>query len=207
MLENRAWSGCELFGFAVTFCEEGVDWNNARDWAKKGRDESPSVRKVWIEIQSYSAQDWLMCLSPSVRKVWIEIWFCILLLLLPMVTFCEEGVDWNGSVMSLLARAASHLLWGRCGLKCMWEYARENLIVSPSVRKVWIEIWLILVPLTALKVTFCEEGVDWNVTYTAVGNATGTSPSVRKVWIEMPLCGVWVRQSRSPSVRKVWIEM
>jgi len=72
MLENRAWSGCELFGFAVTFCEEGVDWNDITIDNGPDEIESPSVRKVWIEM------------------LWIPLSYVPTL-----VTFCEEGVDWN----------------------------------------------------------------------------------------------------------------
>ena len=58
--------------FAVTFREEGVDWNPL-----------PGVSPP------------LPCLSPSARKVWIEITVSIFYSCIKIVTFREEGVDWN----------------------------------------------------------------------------------------------------------------
>ena len=57
--------------------------------------------------------------------------------------------------------------------------------MSPSVRKVWIEMKLYDVDPTG-----------------------SSSPSVRKVWIEIEMGGSERNDSSgSPSVRKVWIEM
>ena len=56
---------------------------------------------------------------------------------------------------------------------------------SPSARKVWIEIDIVL--------------TDDNF---------ASSPSARKVWIEIPRSiEVWNSDKTSPSARKVWIEM
>ena len=150
-----------LWRIAVTFCEEGVDWNRCACtrflflwshllWGRcglkcphrsqsSGRAGSPSVRKVWIEIARPDIC-WLCYTSPSVRKVWIEIF----------------------SKALTLVSGSSHLLWGRCGLK----YRGRSIILvmkrSPSVRKVWIEI-------SRLITSFRYK----------------SSPSVRKVWIEI----------------------
>jgi len=58
------------------------------------------------------------------------------------------------------------------------------MFLSPSVRKVWIEI--------------CIAAED---------SLNAGSPSVRKVWIEMYLKKNAAAPDPSPSVRKVWIEM
>jgi len=50
------------------------------------------VRKVWIEIQ-VSADYLLGRESPSVRKVWIEMMLMVASSVVVQVTFCEEGVD------------------------------------------------------------------------------------------------------------------
>ena len=101
------------------------------------------------------------------------------------VTFCEEGVDWN-----------------------LWYYGRFFTgIWSPSVRKVWIEIYYHSVFWPIKFVTFCEEGVDWNKSRCGLLCKRVASPSVRKVWIEI-LCPATQRWcTGSPSVRKVWIEI
>ena len=56
--------------------------------------------------------------------------------------------------------------------------------MSPSVRKVWIEI-----------------------SESAIILSTKLSPSVRKVWIEILQMFVITGFEGSPSVRKVWIEI
>ena len=56
------------------------------------------------------------------------------------VTFRKEGVDWNQR----------------------YQFTASTQITSPSVRKVWIEIYLLLPVKTLSAVTFRKEGVDWN---------------------------------------------
>jgi len=176
------------YSISVTFCEEGVDWNNARDWSKQGRDghllwgrcglkyhtgpdfylhmSSPSVRKVWIEMHLL-IMPLHVSSSPSVRKVWIEMSPCWLLVLLVYrhllwgrcglkwlvfaqesrphkVTFCEEGVDWNVTGKQRKRHGFRHLLWGRCGLKWGRAFRISFGWLSPSVRKVWIEISILV---------------------------------------------------------------
>ena len=78
MLENRTWSGCELFGFAVTFCEEGVDWNLTYPCTLDG----PQSHLLWgrcgLKCNLYRSRE-------RNRNV----------------TFCEEGVDWNAPLWSM----------------------------------------------------------------------------------------------------------
>ena len=106
------------------------------------RHPSPSARKVWIEMYIWVSfmrlasshlprgrcgLKYLEILSyhhptqdrsPSARKVWIEITLAISLLKRKLVTFREEGVDWNYSSFAYcLDLWQSHLPRGRCGLK------------------------------------------------------------------------------------------
>ena len=80
--------------------------------------ESPSARKVWIEICIESSAVFIFVQSPSARKVWIEIIGVI------------DGFGWE----------KGHLPQGRCGLKFPSRKGRAGRLWSPSARKVWIEI-------------------------------------------------------------------
>ena len=82
-------------------------------WSPAPTYPSPSVRKVWIEINIFTP-----ALHPDARKVWIEIY----------------------DTMADFLREYGHLLWGRCGLKFTITAFSDRLSLSPSVRKVWIEI-------------------------------------------------------------------
>ena len=59
-----------------------------------------------------------------------------------IVTFHKEGVDWNKFLRAWI----------------------QTVNLSPSARKVWIEIKTYLLFLDLFLVTFRKEGVDWNVT-------------------------------------------
>ena len=52
------------------------------------------------------------------------------------------------------------LLRGRCGLKYYYGKQKMNEVVSPSARKVWIEIITLICMTVMTRVAFCEEGVD-----------------------------------------------
>ena len=102
-----------------------------------------------------------------------------------LVTFRKEGVDWNKN-LSLVSRSfLGHLPQGRCGLKCDSIVLSHPGIMSPSARKVWIEIPLSKAHSTYVAVTFRKEGVDWNSRLVATWECAITSPSARKVWIEI----------------------
>ena len=123
--------------------------------------------------------------SPSARKVWIEIIIAYLLFPNHTVTFRKEGVDWNhvrcqrqkSGNQSPSARKVwieitvysihpiwyqGHLPQGRCGLKSDMISSKAALNVSPSARKVWIEMWIWANRINWFCVTFRKEGVDWN---------------------------------------------
>ena len=102
--------------------------------------------------------------------------------------------------------------------------------MSPSARKVWIEISDRRLKDNIEDVTFRKEGVDWNVCSSLIAVVFALSPSARKVWIEIAnvcttfptvfrhlpqgRCGLKCSISShvnsrftSPSARKVWIEI
>ena len=82
------------------------------------------------------------------------------------VTFRKEGVDWNALGNSSANELEGHLPQGRCGLKFFPIQPCPHQGMSPSARKVWIEI---------------NKLVDLVV-------RASTSPSARKVWIEIKRC-------------------
>ena len=98
---------------------------------------SPSARKVWIEI-AHSGRGRLQLMSPSARKVWIEI----------------------ANVCTTFPTVFRHLPQGRCGLKCSISSHVNSRFTSPSARKVWIEILLDDSKRVCRAVTFRKEGVD-----------------------------------------------
>ena len=72
MHKNMYYKNLIIDIFAVTFRKEGVDWNTKYELERIEPVESPSARKVWIEI--LNNQPNFPCFS---------------------VTFRKEGVNWN----------------------------------------------------------------------------------------------------------------
>ena len=125
--------------FAVTFREEGVDWNKLamyHDFTESshlprgrcglkcipparsaGHQQSPSARKVWIEIELHRCR---------VIKQWSH---------LPRG---RCGLKWYRSIWQ--STEGGHLPRGRCGLKFQGGVNHVQDESSPSARKVWIEI-------------------------------------------------------------------
>ena len=94
-------------------------WIEIKNWKlfeRKGP-KSPSARKVWIEICFLQKSRNQILQSPSARKVWIEICMPTLIAYTVLVTFREEGVDWNQHKKFLSSTLIRHLPRGRCGLK------------------------------------------------------------------------------------------
>ncbi len=79
---------------------------------------SPSVWRVWIEINCIYKHRRIRQWSPSVWRVWIEI-FCL--------RFCFPF-------------CLGHPPCGGCGLKSIWTSRHPFSFLSPSVWRVWIEI-------------------------------------------------------------------
>ena len=150
-----------------------------------------------------------------------------------LVTFREEGVDWNVSSTSRLSAISVTIREEGLDWNCASRSRDYPCSWSPSARKVWIEIEVKNRGIhDCWQVTFREEGVDWNlIRYTIVNlivlghlprgrcglklnitilqmSQTGASPSARKVWIEiLSNRPQWDNAPRSPSARKVWIEI
>ena len=191
----------------VTFREEGVDWNRAawRTEARKNRHlprgrcglkcapsvplpgthPSPSARKVWIEIcrkERRSVQDWchlprgrcgLKYVSLSRSEELYIVTFreegvdwnissnCPLFYF--DVTFREEGVDWNQMLPCCQWYILGHLPRGRCGLKLSSEEAMNAANTGHLPRgRCGLKSVLVYCCLILVRVTFREEGVDWN---------------------------------------------
>ena len=79
------------------------------------------------------------------------------------VTFRKEGVDWNLTMVFQQLARYRHLPQGRCGLKYIDAERNIEIILSPSARKVWIEIYILSFQFLSAPVTFRKEGVDWNM--------------------------------------------
>ena len=144
----------------VTFREEGVDWNcSAAPLWRGARRHLPRGRCGLKWLQHL---DSVPCGIVTFREEGVD-WnhHCAGASDRYYVTFRKEGVDWNGIILAI-----SPLMW------------------SPSVRKVWIEIFV--------------NSVIWYCT---------SSPSTRKVWIEIDRTTYIELLDTSPSARKMWIEI
>ena len=125
---------------------------------------SPSVWRVWIEMaELYESYDTLQ--SPSVWRVWIEIGYSRyrspLSLGHPPCGGCGLKLS---SEPSAGATVGGHPPCGGCGLKSQQAKHHERNQESPSVWRVWIEIFVAVPWLRIL-----------------------LSPSVWRVWIEIVL--------------------
>ena len=152
---------------------------------------SPSARKVWIEIQCVSRCRWCSAspsarkvwiemslnfaplnikASPSARKVWIEIRKCKMLSLIMLLTFREEGVDWNRTAHKL--RQTDIVTFREEGVD--WNHKLRNIYRQS-------------------KVTFREEGVDWNKMLTRIAESISSHLprgrcGLKCVWFYLSFC-------------------
>ena len=140
-------------------------------------DRSPSVRRVWIEIRSLHT-------SPARLTV----------------TLRAEGVDRN-IIASMRCFAVSVTLRAegvdRNSARC---YGVRRKTSSPSVRRVWIEIFGLTESILCDIVTLRAEGVDRNDSKREAARWQELSPSVRRVWIEMHM-GLRARHTRQVTLR------
>ena len=126
-----------------------------------------------------------------------------------IVTLHTEGVDRNDTVPSVSIRP--HVTLHTEGVDRNIRRAvssTQKKAVSPSTRRVWIEIcWH--PPTAALsEVTLHTEGVDRNEKRGSSDGPCYKSPSTRRVWIEISKEGFYGQLDyTSPSTRRVWIEM
>ena len=168
--------------------------------------QSPSARKVWIEMCSVRTFTRYASASPSARKVWIEIGLincgvCGATSHLPRGR-CGLKLE----CVPLLGVIESHLPRGRCGLKYVSLSRSEELYIV-TFREEGVD-WNHHCAGASDRyyVTFRKEGVDWNGIILAISPLMW-SPSVRKVWIEIFVNSVIWYCTSSPSTRKVWIEI
>ena len=191
----------------VTFREEGVDWNHDVWCHQCWCYESPSARKVWIEMCSVRTFTRYASASPSARKVWIEIGLincgvCGATSHLPRGR-CGLKLE----CVPLLGVIESHLPRGRCGLKYVSLSRSEELYIV-TFREEGVD-WNISsnCPLFYFDVTFREEGVDWNhICHCNLWNILCHLPRGRCGLKFIRVCN-HIYSRRSPSARKVWIEM
>ena len=169
----------------VTFRKEGVDWNY-RIGERRGANQV-TFRKEgvdWNKIMSRSKYDSLSHL-PQGR---CGLKLCVLIVSsshmchLPQgrcgLKFPSTNIDCNGQPCHLpqgrcglklfrhwkrALHSPGHLPQGRCGLKSIFANNICRREESPSARKVWIEIESLLMQAKYVAVTFCKEGVDWNL--------------------------------------------
>ena len=143
---------------------------------------SPSARKVWIEMYMLVRSRWKNGVTFRKEGVdWNNTVTC--LGLTDIVTFRKEGVDWNHHCAGASDRY--YVTFRKEGVD--WNgiiLAISPLMWSPSVRKVWIEIFV--------------NSVIWYCT---------SSPSTRKVWMEIDRTTYIELLDTSPSARKMWIEI
>ena len=125
---------------AVTLHTEGVDRNCDINLYTKAGDESPSTRRVWIEISIWR-NDNRMSRSPSTRRVWIEMILCRAIYLRFFVTLHTEGVDRNHSECGTGDSHHRVTLHTEGVDRNHTALTADSLSSrSPSTRRVWIEI-------------------------------------------------------------------
>ena len=82
-----------------------------------------------------------------------------------------------------------------------------ELLLSPSVRRAWIEILLLVSnspknwSSPSVRRAWIEIFIFRNI------NGSGKSPSVRRAWIEIRSIAPETSRAESPSVRRAWIEI
>ena len=82
-----------------------------------------------------------------------------------------------------------------------------QVYTSLSARRVWIEISAVPDGSRNVRVTLCEESVDWNKDNSDKGCCQRMSLSARRVWIEIAQKSSITGCTTSLSARRVWIEI
>ena len=174
----------------VALLAEGVDRNRCCHAFPLRRRSSPSSRRAWIEIVQrqtrFPASDVallaegvdrnllsdllrrLLSVSPSSRRAWIEIQLNYWNTYTANVALLAEGVDRNYLPSPTISSTASVALLAegvdRNHVNQIWYLI---LIRSPSSRRAWIEIAIILLQKLLKLVALLAEGVDRNIATTA----------------------------------------
>ena len=146
--------------------------------------QSPSARRVWIEI---------LVVIPAARrtpghpphggcglKFWLSMW-------------CQWG--------------QRHPPHGGCGLKCFLRFVYCRNVLSPSARRVWIEMTDCGKFNTRRRCHPPHGGCGLKSSVLQARPQTQRSPSARRVWIEIAATYRQHIRQRSPSARRVWIEI
>ena len=89
------------------------------EYRRGRRQQSPSMRREWIEMFFTGQNKCFPQLSPSMRREWIEIFWVIV---------AQE-------------KAPGLPPCGGSGLKCRVRAPETNVSLSPSMRREWIEIF------------------------------------------------------------------
>ena len=176
------------FQIYVSLHAEGVDWNTVNNATFERSKRSPSMRREWIEMPPLY--------NKSIKSV---------------VSLHAEGVDWNMNRQKLLCALSRLPPCGGSGLKLLlvilllcvmglppcggsglkWKYMKRYTTAfnkSPSMRREWIEIYIVTHRILPVLVSLHAEGVDWNEDYDIDENGEWVSPSMRREWIEMLIC-------------------
>ena len=125
--------------FAVALHPEGVDRNRKTAPRMVKSKRSPSTRRAWIEIGSWTRRKQLRT-SPSTRRAWIEI---------QRKHSCFYPTPPSPSTRRAWIEIS---LLSKCG----------DRIQSPSTRRAWIEIQALLQKSADTHVALHPEGVDRN---------------------------------------------
>ena len=79
-----------------------------------------------------------------------------------IVTSLRGSVDWNTDKPTHKMPLNSHFPQGKCGLKYVWKLSGKFYRWSLPSGEVWIEIFVIGIPMGMNVVTSLRGSVDWN---------------------------------------------
>ena len=124
----------------VTLCEESVDWNISFSLSVNCSNMSLSARRVWIEIRALIFSSRRIAGHSLRGECGLKWEYYGIENPKNKVTLCEESVDWNSDTQQMWWIKYSHSLRGECGLKLVMASPPSALRWSLSARRVWIEI-------------------------------------------------------------------
>ena len=162
---------------------------------------------MWIEIRSLRLISAIQTVTLHTEGVDWNIFCFFIHLLSQSVTLHTEGVDWNQFVAVARSTFAGHPPHGGCGLKYINRDLRICLQMSPSTRRVWIEMGLWPYVRGRLVVTLHTEGVDWNVILKQKKKKAISHPPHGGCGLKSLNSAMYVLPAMSPSTRRVWIEI
>ena len=183
---NLAFVCFNFWNVKVTLHTEGVDWNHWNFYIEAKIFCHPPHGGCGLKYALTSEWHWNSVGHPPHGGCGLKSWFCRCRQLSVLVTLHTEGVDWNFccAVRTVLA------------------------LSSPSTRRVWIEIGMVLIA-TYRKLRHPPHGGCGLKSHILFHTSKGdkVSPSTRRVWIEIHSSSCGFVETTSPSTRRVWIEM